>query len=96
MVCVVTYIVKNIVTTKTISDLSQSKFCSHVQLLLGNRAGTIRLFDVKETKTYREVLVKPDNPAKYVPNVFVYERLFGLSFKLVQLLLANRTGTVSQ
>ncbi|CAG5122992.1 unnamed protein product [Candidula unifasciata] len=32
-------------------------------LLLGNRAGTIRLFDVKESKTYREVLVKPDNPA---------------------------------
>uniref|UniRef100_A0A0B7AEI3 WD repeat-containing protein 91 n=1 Tax=Arion vulgaris TaxID=1028688 RepID=A0A0B7AEI3_9EUPU len=32
-------------------------------LLLGNKAGTIRLFDVKESKTYREVLVNSDNPA---------------------------------
>ncbi|XP_059171646.1 WD repeat-containing protein 91-like [Physella acuta] len=32
-------------------------------LLLGNKTGTIRLFDVKESKTYREVHVHPDNPA---------------------------------
>ncbi|GFR95075.1 WD repeat-containing protein 91 [Elysia marginata] len=30
-------------------------------LLLGNKTGTIRLFDVKESKTFREVTVNPDN-----------------------------------
>ncbi|KAK3782253.1 hypothetical protein RRG08_048710 [Elysia crispata] len=30
-------------------------------LLLGNKTGTIRLFDVKESKTYREVTVNSDN-----------------------------------
>ncbi|XP_005100741.1 WD repeat-containing protein 91 [Aplysia californica] len=32
-------------------------------LLLGNKTGSIRLFDVKESKTFREVMVQPDAPA---------------------------------
>ncbi|CAL1527973.1 unnamed protein product [Lymnaea stagnalis] len=32
-------------------------------LLLGNKTGSIRLFDVKDSKTYREVPVHQDNPA---------------------------------
>jgi len=34
-------------------------------LLLGNKTGSIRLFDVKESKTFREVMVQPNSQAQY-------------------------------
>ncbi|KAK0044148.1 WD repeat-containing protein 91 [Biomphalaria pfeifferi] len=32
-------------------------------LLLGNKTGSLRLFDLKDSKAHKEVLVSPDNPA---------------------------------
>ncbi|KAH9503206.1 WD repeat-containing protein 91 [Bulinus truncatus] len=49
-------------------------------LLLGNKTGSIRLFDVKESKTFKEVLVNPDNPSNCMRVTDVSTSPLGIQF----------------